>query len=326
MMQSSPADRMATRLLADVGGTNARFALARPGGAPEAIRVLHAADHTGIAEAAAAYLAEARPATRPTVAAFAVAAPVTGDEIRFTNSPWSFSIAALKQRLGFAHFAVVNDFVAAARAVPQLAPTDLMRIGPGSAAPDMPIAVLGPGTGLGVAALIPDRGRWIPVATEGGHATLAAADSREAAIIAAMRTRTGHVSAERALSGAGLVHLRDAIAAVDGVDAPPLAPPDITARAIAGADPLCRATLDAFWAMLGGFAGNLALTYGALGGVYIAGGIVPAMADRIAQSGFRARFEAKGRFHDYLHAIPTFVVTHKQPALLGLTAMLDSAD
>jgi len=326
MTQSTPADAAATRLLADVGGTNARFALARPGGAPEAIRVLHAADHTGIAEAAAAYLAEARPATRPTVAAFAVAAPVTGDEIRFTNSPWSFSIAALKQRLGFAHFAVVNDFVAAARAVPQLAPTDLMRIGPGSAAPDMPIAVLGPGTGLGVAALIPDRGRWIPVATEGGHATLAAADSREAAIIAAMRTRTGHVSAERALSGAGLVHLRDAIAAVDGVDAPPLAPPDITARAIAGADPLCRATLDAFWAMLGGFAGNLALTYGALGGVYIAGGIVPAMADRIAQSGFRARFEAKGRFHDYLHAIPTFVVTHKQPALLGLTAMLDSAD
>ena len=325
MTQSTPADATATRLLADVGGTNARFALARPGGAAEAIRVLHAADHEGVAEAVVAYLAEAGPATRPTVAAFAVAAPVTGDEIRFTNSQWSFSIAALKRRLGLAHLVVVNDFVAAAGAVPQLAPTDLMQIGPGSAAPDMPIAVLGPGTGLGVAALIPDRGRWIPVATEGGHATLAAADSREAAIIAAMRTRTGHVSAERALSGAGLVHLRDAIAAVDGVDAPPLDPHEITARAIADADPLCRTTLDAFWAMLGGFAGNLALSYGALGGVYIAGGIVPAMAYRIAQSAFRARFEAKGRFRDYLHAIPTFVVTHPQPAFLGLAALLDSA-
>lgn len=312
----------APRLLADIGGTHARFALAGRGGAATHVKVLRAADHKGLAEAVEAYLADTKPAKRPSEAVFAVASPVIGDAIAFTNSPWSFSIATLRRRLALKRFDVINDFVAVAFAIPHLTDDDREQIGYGAAVAGAPIAVLGPGTGLGVAALVPHGDGWLPVATEGGHATHAAVDDREAAVIAALRraTRTGHVSAERALSGPGLVNLRAAIAAVDGVDAPPLAPNDITARACAGADPLCKATLDMFCAMLGTFAGNVALVYGALGGVYIAGGIVPDIVDYFAASGFRERFEAKGRFRDYLSAIPTFVVTHPQPAFLGLAS------
>jgi glucokinase len=313
------------RLLADIGGTNARFALAQPGGPVSHIAVMRAADHAGVAQAAEAYLAATGLSVRPAAAAFAVASPVIGDAIHFTNSPWSFSIAALQARLGLARLTVVNDFVAVALAVPHLRDVERIQIGSGAPAAGAPIAVLGPGTGLGVAALVPHKGGWLPVATEGGHATLAAADEREAAIAAAMRktTRTGHLSAERALSGPGLVRLCAAIAAVDGLAAAPDDPQRITERAIAGTDALCRATLDMFCAMLGGFAGNLALSYGALGGVYIGGGIVPDFPDYLARSAFRARFEAKGRFRDYLAAIPTYVVAHPQPAFLGL-ARLDA--
>jgi glucokinase len=253
-----------------------------------------------------------------------VASPVTGDRVKLTNRNWSFSTGALRRRLKLDRLVVVNDFVGIAMAVPGLKPRDLLKVGPGAAVKGAPVAVMGPGTGLGVSLLVPDGKRWLPVATEGGHVTLPAVDDDDAAVIAALRSRFGHVSAERALSGPGLANLHDAMGALAGKRALTGDPAQITDRAIAGDDPLAVATLEKFCAMLGTVAGNLALTSGALGGVYIAGGIVPRFGRTFfARSAFRARFEDKGRFKSYLRGIPTYVVTADQPALLGLNRLLE---
>jgi glucokinase len=310
-------------LLGDIGGTNARFALLRPDGAVVAMRTLKSADHRTLAAAARAYLDDVAGAA-PRRAAFAVAAPIIGDRVKFTNRAWAFSIARLRPALGLSELRVINDFVAIALAVPRLARREVVAVGGGRARPDAPVVVLGPGTGLGVAALVPHAGRWIPIATEGGHATLAADDDRAAAILAAIRGRVGHVSAERVLSGPGLVTLADAICRLDGRGVAPADPVTITTQGVAGRDPLCREVVDTFLGFLGGFAGNLALSYGALGGVYIAGGIVPDFAAYLERSPFRDRFEAKGRFRDYLAAIPTRVVMRVEPAFLGLKALAES--
>lgn len=312
-------------LVADVGGTNVRFALRGPRGTLSRIQVLATADYRGLGDAAEAYLSRVRLPDRPKRAAFAVACPITGDRVSMTNRAWSFSIAELKRRLGLADLAVINDFVAVALAVPSLRPGDTLKIGRGSVAAGMPVAVLGPGTGLGVSLLVPDGRRWLPVATEGGHVTLPAADPADEAVIAPLRERFGHVSAERVLSGPGLVNLYLALAATQGRRPDDLDPEDITDRALAGRDPLAVAALERFCAMLGTVAGDLALTTGARGGVYIAGGIVPRFGRYLSRSSFRARFEAKGRFRPYMRAIPTWIVTAELPALAGLNRLLDQA-
>jgi len=309
-------------LIGDVGGTNARFALRGPRGTLSRTRVLACGDYRGLGEAVEAYLSDVAAASRPTRAALAVASPITGDRVAMTNRSWSFSIAELKRRLKLAELTVINDFVATALAVPGLKPGDTIKIGPGKAAGGTPVAVLGPGTGLGVSLLIPDGRHWLPVATEGGHVTLPAADAADEAIIAPLRARFGHVSAERVLSGPGLVNLYLALAATQGKRADDLGPADITDRALAGRDRLAAAALERFCGLLGTVAGDLALTAGARGGVYIAGGIVPRLGRYLARSPFRARFEAKGRFRSYLRAIPTYVVTAEQPALAGLSRLL----
>ncbi|MGE3932277.1 MAG: glucokinase [Rhodospirillaceae bacterium] len=309
-------------LLGDIGGTNARFALLEPDGRIHDLRTLKSADHRDLRAAALAFLDGAGHA-EPDRAALAIAAPITRDRVRFTNRGWSFSIAGLRKGLGLRDIRVVNDFVANALAVPHLRPRESMAVGGGRARAGAPVVVLGPGTGLGVAALVPHEGRWLPVATEGGHATLAAADAREAAIIAALRGRNLHVSAERALSGPGLVALAGAIAVIDGSGPAPTDPERITVEGVAGRDPLCRAVVDSFLGFLGGFAGNLALSYGALGGVYIAGGIVPDFAAYVSRSPFRRQFEAKGRFRAYLAEIPVRIVTRAEPAFLGLKALAE---
>ena len=319
----------APRLIADIGGTNARFALHSGRGAPASLKLLACADYPGPGAAARAYLGDAALRRMPKRAAFAVASPVTGDRIAMTNHPWSFTIAGLKRELALDSLSVINDFAAIALALPALGEPDLVKVGGGAPASGAPLAVLGPGTGLGAAALVPGDGGPVPVATEGGHVTLAASDAREAAVIAAMAGRFGHVSAERALSGPGLVNLHAALASLDGAsldgaDAGTPTPEEITAGAIAGADALCESALDMFFSMLGTVAGNLALSLGARGGVYIAGGIVPGLADALAASRFRARFEDKGRFRGYMEAIPTFVIIRPQPALIGLAALLDA--
>lgn len=310
-------------LIADIGGTHVRFALVRPGSEPVETMTMRCADYTGPAEAATAYLGTVSPHGRPRRAAFAVASPITGDRVDITNSPWDFSIEGVRQALGLERFEVINDFTAVALSVRYVPPEQLVPLGGAAPVPDTPIAVLGPGTGLGVSALVPSGGgRWVALAAEGGHATLPAADEREAALLAWLRRRLGHVSAERVLSGPGLVNLYEAVCALNDRTPAYTTPDAISARALDGSCPQCREALDTFYAMLGTVAGNLALIYGARGGVFVAGGILPRMAEDFAASGFRARFEAKGRFQPFLHAIPSWLIVHPHPAFAGLAGLV----
>jgi glucokinase len=311
-----------TWLVGDIGGTNARFGLVSPDGTLLHSRVLGDADYPGIAEAIGAYLSDRGGLPRPRRGAIAIASPVVDDEVRMTNHPWVFSISGLRERLGFHRLAVINDFTAQALALPHLKEGDKAAIGGGAAQPGFPIGVLGPGSGLGVSGLIPAGKKWMPLAGEGGHATMAPYTDREGAALRALRHHLDHVSAERVLSGPGLVNLYNALAELDGVPARQYTAAQITDEATGNDDALCRETTEMFCAMLGTVAGNLALTLGAKGGVYIGGGIVPRLGERFATSQFRERFMAKGRFRDYLAAIPTYVVTHPLPAFLGCAAAL----
>jgi glucokinase len=348
----------APRLVADVGGTHARFALAAADGAPPAQeRTLACADFPSLSAAAAAYLAAAgNPPVRE--ACIAVAGPVTGDRIEFTNRAWSFSIAETRAALRLERLVVVNDFEAQARALPLLSATELRQVGGGAPVADAPRVVLGPGTGLGVAALVKAGGRWIPIPGEGGHVALSPMDPREAAVLAHLWRRWDHVSAERLVSGPGLQLLWETLRALDGQPPRPAPPPEeITHRALSmgsdptlatlaqrgqtpgsdpsveapGSDPNVQApgsdpsaeALAMFCALLGTVAANLALTLGARGGVYLGGGIVPALGPWFDASPFRARFERKGRFSDYLAAIPAWVITAPNPALRGAATALD---
>lgn len=310
------------RLLGDVGGTHARFGWqAAPGAAIDRIGIERCSEHAGLADAVRHYLgAQALPA--PPAAAIGIANPVAGDEVRMTNHHWRFSIRRLRAELGLQRLCVINDFAALALALPTLDASVLQPVGGGTADPQAACAIIGPGTGLGMAGLLP--GGRHAVTGEGGHATLAPLDDRDAAVIARLRQRFGHVSAERVLSGAGLVNLYEAVSALDECEAEALQPSDVITRGLQGNEPACRTALELFCGFLGSVAGKLALTLGARGGVYIGGGIVPRLGPAFAQSAFRARFEAKGRFGDYLAAIPTWLIVAPQPpALQGASRALD---
>lgn len=308
----------APALLADIGGSNARFALL-DGNAITDIRIFPTGGHDTLGGAALAYL-DGRPVDR---AALAVAGPVKNGAADLTNAGWSFSETSLSATFGDVPVRIVNDFVAQAMALPALRKGDLRAVGGGKEAAGAPKAVLGPGTGLGVAALVPTDGGWLPLATEGGHVTLPASNREEEAIIDRLRERFGHVSAERVVSGPGLLHLIRAITDISGVPVSYDTPEDVVAAAIRGRDPQAVRALGLFCDFLGTVAADLALSLGAAGGVYIAGGIVPKLGDAFADSGFRRRFEAKGRFSDYLSAIPTWVVTAENPAFVGLRALIE---
>lgn len=311
------------RLLGDIGATNARFAIYDENQQFTCVRVIPVENYASLLEAIEAYLAAEGIDKSLRAAALAVASPVAGDAVTLTNHPWSFSISALRRDLRIEHLAVINDFTANALAVPHLKPEERVAIGGGKPVPGTPIAVLGPGTGLGVSGLIPAQGSWTPLASEGGHATMAAVDDEESEVLARLRRRYRHVSAERVLSGPGLVNLYQALSEMAGVSAEPYTPAQISDRARGDGDPICQAALRMFCAMLGEMAGNLALTLGARGGVYIAGGIVPRLGTGFSDKIFRERFESKGRFQAYLSAVPTFVITAATPAFLGLAEILD---
>ena len=311
-----------TWLVADIGATNARFGLVSPEKTLLQTRTLAIADHPTIAQAITTYLAEREAFPMPRQGALAIASAITGDRVAMTNHPWSFSISALKSQLGFDRLEVINDFAALALALPHLPPADRRPIGGGAPSAGAPLGVLGPGSGLGVSGLIPAGTGWIPLAGEGGHATMAPATDRENAVLDRMRRHFDHVSAERVLSGPGLINLYNTLAALDGVPSRGYMAAQITDPEIGAADPVCAEATSLFCAMLGTMAGNLALTLGARGGIYIGGGIVPRLGQRFVQSPFRARFEAKGRFSEYLAVIPTWVVTHPLPAFLGCAAVL----
>jgi glucokinase len=316
------------RLLGDIGGTNARFALqAAPTAEPSQAATLACAQFPGLEDAIEHYLQKQVDAasSRPRWAAIGIANPVVGDQVRMTNHHWSFSIEALRQRFGWERFAVINDFTALALSLPALAAADLHQVGGGSAVPGAAVGLIGPGTGLGVSGLLwPTEGSHpVPINGEGGHVTLAPIDDAESAVLAVLRRRFGHVSAERAVSGPGLVNIYQALCEIGGAAALELDASGVSSRALAGTDPTCRQALDMFCSFLGNLAGNLAVTLGARGGVYIGGGIVPRLGSAFAASPFRSRFEAKGRFRAYLEPIPVFVIQASvSPALLGAARAL----
>jgi glucokinase len=310
-------------LIGDVGATNARFALVEADGTTTAARVYALNDYPSVIEAITAYLTEEAPSARPGQAVLAVASPITGDQVTFTNHPWTFSIETVRKHFGLRRFRVINDFAANALAIPHLADGDRLQIGAGAPVADSPIAVIGPGTGLGVSALMPMPGGWAPIEGEGGHVTIAPADAEESAVLERMRGRYDHVSAERLLSGPGLVNLYNVLCELAAVPAAPFTAPQITDPRVWDEDAHTRDATAMFCRMLGTVAGNLALTLGARGGVYIAGGIIPRLGAAFAQSGFRTRFEAKGRLRSYAAAIPTYVILRPLPALLGAKTLLE---
>ncbi len=314
------------RLVGDVGGTNARFAIqAAPGAQASQVVTLACADHDTFPAAVAAYLAGVQ-GPAPRQAAVGIANPVVGDQVRMTNHHWSFSIEQVRRQLHLDRLLVINDFTALALSLPALDADDLRAVGGGTPDPDAPLGLVGPGTGLGVSGLLRLDGgrRSVPLDGEGGHVSLAPATAREDQVVAQLRTRFGHASAERAVSGPGLVNLYEALCAIDGASAASLDPAGVTAAAQAGSDARCVEAVEMFLALLGGIAGNLALSLGARGGMYIGGGVVPRLGDWIDRSAFRERFIAKGRFRGYLDAIPTWVVqAETSPALIGAGRALD---
>ena len=319
-------------LVADIGGTHARFGwVAGPGAPVGQVRKLPVAAHAGPVQAVQAYLADlAALAGQPSAdrraprhAAFAVASAVTGDRIAFTNSHWDFSRREVQTALGLDSLLMLNDFEALALSLPRLGAAQLRAHADRLPGAGGLLAVVGPGTGLGVGAVVQTRQGWLALPGEGGHTTLAPADDLESALLARVRQRHAHVSAERLLSGIGLPVLHQALGEVQGQAVSALGAAEIIEGALAGRDALCGQTIDLFCALLGGFAGNVALTLGARGGVYIGGGIVPRFADRFFASAFRQRFEAKGRFQAYLAAIPSALITDTLAALGGVALAIE---
>jgi glucokinase len=301
-------------LVGDVGGTNARLAVAAGD------ELCHRRSFTGPHDAAALetavqeYLDGLVPADRPGAGVLAVAGPVVGDTVRLTNRDWQFSVARLGRRLGVG-LRVVTDLAAvAAGAV--TADRRVEQIKPGTPAEGAPRAFLGVGTGLGVSLAVRCADRWHVVPTEGGHRDLAASDPDEWRLIEALARRHGHVSVELVLSGPGLLVLYRALGEIQGLPAPAAEPHEIDELARAG-DPLSRCTFRRFSAWLGAVSGDLVLTAGARGGLDLCGGVLPRLGDLFDREEFARRFCAKGRFRDYLEAVPVGLVTRSETALLG---------
>ena len=308
-----------TLLVGDVGGTNARFALARL--VDGQITLDHhesfpAEQYPTFLKGVAAFVEGCE--VKPSGGVIAVAGPVTDGAIDLTNSPWAVSEAEL-QTLGLNPVRLINDFEALAWGAPVVPAADLAHLGgPTEGDPHSAIAVLGPGTGFGVSALARDiHGREIALPSEGGHACFAPGDPVEDEILRLLRQRYDRVSIERLVCGPGLLNMHRALAQIDGRVTHIDDPAQITDEALADPRSHCGATLARFCAILGAVAGDVALTMGSRGGVYIAGGIAPRILPFLKASPFRERFERKGRFQDYMADIPTWVITHKHAALLG---------
>lgn len=311
------------RLVGDIGGTHARFAIADANGRLDHVRVLRCAQFADPEQAIRHYLALTGLAL-PSTAAFGIANPVSGDAVVMTNHHWRFSVAALRAAIGLQRLLLLNDFTALALALPLLQVHERHAVGGGQIVTGAAIGVLGPGTGLGVSGLVAAAGHYVPLQGEGGHVTLAARNRREADVIDCLRQHDEHVSAERVLSGPGLIILHDALRAMAGQPAASLPSTEISARAIASTCPYCMEALHLFCALLGTVAADLALTLGARGGVYLGGGILGQLGRFFTRSAFRQRFEDKGRFSAYLAQIPTFIIDAPYAALSGAAIALES--
>lgn len=317
------------RLVGDVGGTNARFALETAPSQIEHIRVYPCQAYDTFEAAVRQYLRdEHEKIERIHHAAIGIANPVMGDWIQMTNHHWQFSVEETRQTLDWDHFLVLNDFAVLARSLPHLPASDIQQVGGIASSIDdqhAPLALLGAGTGLGVSGLFRHPHGVIPISGEGGHVNFAPSSDEEFELLSFAWKKFGdHVSVERFLSGSGLMLLEEAIAHSTNVAYPARSASEIVRSALAGDCELASHVIHTFCAMLGTVAANLALTLGA-SGVYIGGGIVPKLGEAFAASPFRQRFEQKGRFRPYLQRIPVFVIHSAFPALIGAAAALREA-
>jgi glucokinase len=323
-MTDSVQSNTGMRLIADIGGTNVRFALLPTGSTrPQQEKNLLCSEFSGLEQAARHYLAAAG-MSGVGEAAVDVATAITGDVVKLTNSPWVFSIEQTRRALGLARLLVINDFTALALSLPLLQPDELRPVGGGTGLKNAPVALIGAGTGLGVSALIPCGGHWVPIQGEGGHTAFSPMDEREDRVLSVLRGRFGHVSTERLASGPGLVATYEALCTLEHTVAKALKPEQVAEAGLSGSDAQCAEALRIFCAVLGTAAANLVVTLGARGGVYIGGGIVPRLGDYFLRSPFRARFEQKGRFSNYVSQVPVWIILAENPALRGLASALES--
>ena len=302
-----------TNLVADIGGTNIRIGQVIDNRTIENIEVFQCRDFPSLADVFKHYLNNNDLDKQQLNVCLAIACPVEQDLVVMTNMPWQFSKAELKATLNLKNLLVINDYTAIAHAVPFLDDSQKVQIGAGEVVPNRPISICGPGTGLGVANVVPSESGWISLGGEGGHVDYAPIDETEIAILRFLMKKYAHVSYEQLLSGLGIEQIYQALADHKGIEAKPLAAHEISAAAIDGSDELCQQSLNQFCKILGSFAGNLALTLSSFSGVYIAGGIVPRFIEFLKQSEFRTRFEEKGRLSPFTQNIPTFVITEAQP-------------
>lgn len=310
-------------LLADIGATNTRCALADAKGQVLLAESFRNDDFAGVADILLAYLGRRRQSDQPRRAALGVAAPVgLDDEIKMINRDWHFSQSELQQRLSLSRLIVVNDFAAVAHSLPHWRDSELTTISAGASVAEATRCVLGPGSGLGMAAIVPGPEGWNVAAGEGGHVTLPARNDAEEKIIQKLREQLDHVSAEKVISGPGLMNLYRAVAAVAGRNADAESPAAISAGAETSGDVLAKETMAHFFRFLGTVTADLALVTGATGGVYLAGGILPKLKTQLLDSDFRNRFEDKGRYRDYLRNIPVHLITDPFPAFKGLLRLL----
>lgn len=304
-------------LIGDIGGTNARFAIVEQGSfSPKNERTLSCSEYPTLVDAVIAYLDDVSN-EMPETASLAIATPVSNDRVVMTNHVWDLSVDETRRALGIKSLKVLNDYTALALALPHLSSDDYKQIGSGASIKNQPMAVLGPGTGLGVSGAIHVDDYWLPLQSEGGHVSYGPLNDRESDVFKFIRKRYDHVSAETLVSGPGLVLLYESIAQCDGVQCAQFSPEQVTYEALNESNASAEEAVSMFCGILGVMAGNLALTLGARGGVFIGGGIVPKLGDYFKSSYFRACFENNTRFRHYLSEIPTFVIESKYPALIG---------
>jgi len=308
-------------VVADVGGTNIRLAVCcNKTGETSQLRTFACAEFLTLDAALFQYFSTlSEPVS---VLCIGIACPVENDLVAMTNLSWQFSQQALKEKLQLTELYVINDYTAISLAVPFLADDEKIKIGQGTAEKYGTTAVFGPGTGLGVSHIIHIGQKWISLDGEGGHISFAPNSSEQADILLLLQEQFGHVSAERLLSGQGIVNIYHAMCRLEGKQVEFHEPKDVTEAGLANSCPLARRSLDLFCQVMGGFAGNLALNLACTGGVYIAGGIVPRFVEFFQDSDFRTFFEQKGRFQDYLSTVPTYLITHDNPGLIGATVHL----
>lgn len=307
-----------TSLIADIGGTNARFGIVDSKGVHYSEN-LKCADFISLTEAAQSYLAKIPAEMKPKIGVLAVAGPVDGDEINFTSIPWAFRTSSVKKDLGLEELQVMNDFEAVARSIENISPELLYSFNDVPPKENAPKIVIGPGTGLGVASLIWAGDRYIPVPGEGGHMTFCPTTQREFDITQTLHVKYKHISNERVCSGNGLVNLYNAIRALDKKHhLPDLKADEISKKAIDGSCEVSKESLDLMLAFLGRIAGNVALVPKALGGVYIAGGIPTKLGDYFLQSKFFEEFSKKGNMSPLMEKMPLYMIKHDAIGLLGL--------